>query len=62
MTEMPDLPELPEEGMGDRMVILFRVHDVPVVLAEYVLLEDAREYASRDDTHGEGWFVGFDRA
>lgn len=59
------LPELPEEydGPGARQLVLFRqsLSDENIVLADRVSLDDAREYCSREDTHGPGWFVGFDR-
>lgn len=62
-----NLPELPEEydGTGERDLILFLHHEPNVLLTRYrygVTLDDARDYCSRDDTSGDGWFVGFDRA
>ena len=59
-----DLPELPDEtDENDDTVdtvelMLFRQDDANLHLG-YVTRQDAQEYASRDDTHGDGWFVGF---
>lgn len=66
------LPALPEadESMdiesadsyaAPRYLTFFGVERTPVVLREYVTLADAKEYCNREDTHGRGWFVGFDR-
>lgn len=65
-----ELPELPDPAPDDldpdeaRAIILYRAElgDANVYLAEWVTLADAREYANRDDTRGEDWFVGFDFA
>jgi len=56
------LPDVPEEGTGDRDLILMRYDGESTVIAENVTLADAQAYCSRDDTHGEGWFVGYDLA
>lgn len=58
------LPELPEEYEGDepenaRQLVIFRFKEENIPLGEPVSLADAQEYCSRDDTHGDGWFVGF---
>jgi hypothetical protein len=63
-----NLPELPEQtdddDTGARDLILF--HEDPdhenVRLAERVSYADARAYANREDTNGDGWFVGFARS
>jgi hypothetical protein len=57
------LPEFPEyyDGPGARDLILFRQHGENVCLTQCTL-EDAREYCNREDTHGSGWFTGFDLA
>lgn len=56
------LPELPEEYYGPdaKQLVLFRqdLSDENIVIAGSVSLPDAREYCSREDTHGNGWFVG----
>jgi len=64
-----ELPELPEHTTADedeeaRDLILFRAddHAENVYLIERVTYQDAREYAGRDECHGDGWFVGFDRS
>lgn len=56
------LPPLPPQGAGDRNLYLYHYREETVLLAENVTLADAQEYASRQDTQGEGWFVGFNRA
>ena len=55
-----ELPRLPEQSTEDGYdLILFRQDDTNIVIAEHVSLEDARFYATDDDTHGDGWFVGY---
>jgi hypothetical protein len=66
---LPELPEADESldpstddyAAAPRDLILRREHDDSILLREYVPLEDAKEYCQREDTHGDGWFVGFDR-
>ena len=55
------LPAVPEEGTGDRNLYVFRFpQPEKLLIAENVTLENAREYCSREDTHGDGWFLGFE--
>lgn len=56
-----ELPDLPEESSDSDAVdlVLFRQNDSNVVIAESVSLSDARAYATDEDTHGDGWFVGY---
>lgn len=56
-----ELPTVPEEGPGDFELVLFRQHGPSQVIAIDVTESDAQEYANRDDTHGDGWFVGYRR-
>lgn len=56
--ELPPLPESTDDDNA-RDIILFVQEGTNVVLAEHVSLEDARAYATDDDTHGDGWFVGY---
>jgi hypothetical protein len=56
------LPAVPEEGTGDRNLHVFRSGEEKLLIAENVTLESAQEYCSREDTHGNGWFVAFNRA
>lgn len=59
-----DLPPLPDEddtGPEARVLVLFRQDDTNVVLTNPVALADAMNYCNREDTHGDGWFVGFNR-
>ena len=70
---LPDLPdpyvppsdkftdELPDEDQP-RELILYRFKAHSIVLMPSVRRSDASAYASREDTHGDGWFVGFDYA
>lgn len=61
------LPELPEpvddpdeyeEGELAELV-LFRFQDKRISLGDGYLLADAMEYCQDEDTHSDGWFVGF---
>jgi len=71
VAELYDLSQLPEppDATGDddptaRTLIVFTQDESigRVPLTDYLVsLEDARRYCSRDDTHGEGWFVGFEK-
>lgn len=56
-----NLPPLPGyyEGEGARDLILFKRGEESACLSSCTL-EDAREYCSREDTHGDDWFMGFD--
>jgi hypothetical protein len=60
-----NLPELPspteEDDTEARQLWIFRQDHERLELGYPVTYDDAREYCSREDTHGEGWFVGFDR-
>lgn len=55
------MPELPEayDGEDSAQLVLFRENDSNIVLAESVSIPDALEYCSREDTHGGGWFAGY---
>lgn len=55
-----ELPELPDyyEGPGSAQLVLFRMRENNEALT-YCSLEDAQEYCEREDTHGDGWFVGW---
>ena len=62
LVEAYGLPEIPEEGQGDRELFISVFKGESEVIAEDVTLEDAQEYCSREDTHVAGeWFVGFRR-
>jgi len=60
-----DLPDLPYATYDDdpeaRLLWIFRQDDGKLALGWPVSYDDARAYCSREDTHGDGWFVGFDR-
>lgn len=60
---LPDLPESPDITWDTEMLILvlFRQNNYNVVLTNPVSYTDAYEYANREDTRGEGWFVGRDK-
>jgi hypothetical protein len=60
--DLPELPEPAEEDDGElRELVLFLqpLDQDNIVLAEGIELADAQGYCSREDTHGDGWFVGF---
>jgi hypothetical protein len=59
-----ELPQLPPAyyGPGARQLRLFRMRGGTADLGEPVSLEDAKEYCDLEETHGDGWFVGFDQA
>lgn len=59
--DLPDIPDSTDENdeTADSVdLILFRRDSDNVHLA-YVTRADAKKYASRDDTAGDGYFVGF---
>lgn len=62
LVEEYHLPAVPHEHVGDRDLILFRQDQPNAIIAEEVTLEDAQRYCSREDTNGDGWFVGFDKS
>lgn len=56
------LPELPDEAdEADKLAELFisQFKDPKIYLERLMTVEDAQTYCSRDDTHGNGWFVGY---
>jgi hypothetical protein len=55
------LPPLPGyyDGPGYRDLILFTQDGVHALLTQ-CSREDAMGYCDREDTHGPGWFAGFD--
>ena len=60
--KLPPLPEPANESdTGAKILVLFRQDADNVVLTNPVTFDDANEYTNREDTHGEGWFVGRDR-
>jgi hypothetical protein len=60
---LPALPDEVDENTDPeaRILILFMRDADNVVLTNPVSFDDANEYTNREDTHGEGWFVGRDR-
>ena len=46
--------------MTTYMVIRFRRDGDREVLVRGLTLEQAQEHCRREDTHGEGWFDGYD--
>jgi hypothetical protein len=66
LMETYNLPELPDATTDDDttarqwQLVLFRFGYSAEVLADRVSHEDAVVYCEREDTHGDGWFVGFE--
>lgn len=66
MVDQMGLPELPEHTTDEDpeardLIMYFEDADRgSVILIERVSLPDAIEYTNREDTHGDGWFVGRD--
>jgi hypothetical protein len=42
-------------------IVRFRFQGEPSVEATGLTLEEAQEHCEREDTHGEGWFDGYER-
>jgi hypothetical protein len=44
-----------------RIVRFYRYRDTPSrTIKKHVTLSEAQAYCSREDTHGEGWFDGYE--
>jgi len=56
---LPELPGPDEDDPEGRELVLVRFQGDSVVLAEGIPLADAQEYCQREDTRGDGWFVGY---
>ena len=41
-------------------IVRFKQTGEPRVIKEGVSLEEAQEHCQRDDTHGDGWFDGYE--
>jgi hypothetical protein len=57
-----NLPEMPESGDGDRELFISFAdpkRGSVTLTDDRILLKDAQEYCSRDDTHGPDWFIGY---
>ena len=59
--KLPALPEPDDSEPDAKILILFVQNGDNIVLTDPVAFTDADEYTNREDTHGEGWFVGRDR-
>lgn len=61
---LPELPEPTDDEDAEVTALFLSVQGQgSTPLTDYdIALADAQEYCSRDDTHGDGWFVGFWRA
>ena len=42
-------------------IIRFRFHGDKRIIKRGLTLEQAQEHCQREDTHGEGWFDGYDK-
>lgn len=59
---LPELPDPAEDADPEaRQLWIFRQSDERLELGWPVSLTDAQEYCEREDTHGDGWFVGYNR-
>jgi hypothetical protein len=61
---LEDLPPAVPAPVGDPdavQLFIRRAGEDDVNIGEPVSRADAREFCSRDDTHGPGWFIGYDR-
>jgi hypothetical protein len=59
--KLPPLPEPDDSEPDAKILILFMQDADNIVLTLPVSFDDAEQYTNREDTHGEGWFVGRDR-
>jgi hypothetical protein len=63
-----DLPELPEpaddteDDTATLVLFRFKQENIPLGDGDVYPLADAMAYCQRDDTSGEGWFVGWRHA
>lgn len=46
--------------MSTYKIIRFRFNDEPIVRQTGLSLEEAQAHCQREDTHGDGWFDGYD--
>jgi hypothetical protein len=56
---MPPLPEAGEDEEEMVTLVLFRQNQPATPIAEDIDRHDAMEYCEREDTHGDGWFIGW---
>jgi hypothetical protein len=60
--DLPELPDLADDSETETaQLVLFRFDQERIVLGDGYTIAGAQEYCSRDDTRGNGWFVGYYR-
>lgn len=46
--------------MTYKIIRFFRDDKSPVIIKTGLSLEEVQEHCQKDDTHGDGWFDGYD--
>ena len=42
-------------------IVRFKFHEPREVMQEGLTLEEAQDHCQREDTHGDGWFDGYEK-
>ena len=57
--DLPELPDPADDEDGTAELVLFRFQQENITLGDGFTIAYAQEYCQREDTHGDGWFVGY---